>query len=347
MKRLLSRLTFAVRVLFVNDPSLNTGRQLTSWGHRLGLSFKKSRPFVHLWKNLKEPRLAVRHKLLARHVSKVQMTSEQTESLQEGYATFSVDTIPNGRNVSVLLINLWKKRCFGNQLDEEMLWRAKNNDYHALRDCLKVDDFLQHPEIGDFILNDLFVALATHYLGGIPRLGSVMLWWSTANDTTKASQLYHTDTEDGRQLKFFVNLTEVRPENGPFTFFPASISKSIRTTLGHDVGRLRDKDVNRDFSSKKAFPFIGAVGSGIAVDTSNCLHYGSRTRQGERLILMTQYVPFNVQRESSTPAPILDLKRYLDDPIRYLIARTANNQNHQSPPIYGDKRRDVTLPHGS
>ena len=155
-----------------------------------------------------------------------------------------------------------------------------------------------------------------------------MLWWSTANDTTKASQLYHTDTEDGKQLKFFVNLTEVRPENGPFTFFPSAVSKSIRTKLGHSVGRVHDKDINEHCSSVKAFPFVGTLGSGVAVDTSNCLHHGSRTRKGERLILMTQYVPFNVQRESSSPVPILDLKRYLNDPVRCLIARTANKQHH-------------------
>ena len=328
MKRFLSRLTFAVRVIFVNDPALNTGRQLTSWAHRLGISFEKSRPFVHLWKNIKEPRLAVRHKILARGVSKAPMTPQQTETLREGYARFSVDKIRNGHDVSVLLVNLWKNRCSGDRFDEDMRWRSKGNDYHALRDCLKADDFLKHPEIGDFILNDLFLALATHYLGSIPRLGSAMLWWSTANDTTRASQLYHTDTEDGRQLKFFVNLTEVQPENGPFTFFPASISKSIRADLGHDIGRLHDEAVHRHLSSTKALPFVGSFGSGVAVDTSNCLHYGRRTRKGERLILMTQFVPFNVQRESSTAAPLLDSTRYLDDPIRCLIAQTANKQNH-------------------
>lgn len=315
-----------LRVLFVNDPALNTGRQLTSWGHRLGLSFEKSRPLVHLWKNIKQPRLAVQHKWLSRHLSKAPMAIRQVETLQEGYATFSVDTIPKGRDISILLTKLWKERCFEGEVDQDMLWRRDGGDYHALRNCLKADDLLQHPEIGDFILNDLFLALATHYLGSIPRLGSVMLWWSTANTTTQASQLYHTDTEDGRQLKFFVNLTEVRAENGPFTFLPVSISQSIRIKLGHEVGRIHDKDINQVCSSEKVLSFVGPIGSGIAVDTSNCLHYGSRTRNGERLILMVQYVPFNVQRESSTPAPLMDVKRYAHDPIRSLIAKTANNQ---------------------
>ena len=326
MISLLRRLNFALRVLFVNDPTINTGRQLTGWGWRLGLSFEQSRPFVHLWKNLKQPWRAIQHKRLASRISSAAMTRGHVHTLSEGYAAFSVDDIPNGPAVADLLIKLWRERCLGSYCDPEMLWRQNGTDYHALRNCLKADDLLRYPEVGDFILSDLFLAIATNYLGSVPRLASVMLWWTTANSTTKASQLYHADTEDGRQLKFFVNLTDVSAENGPFTFLPASTSRALRKALRHEVGRLQDKHINQYAASGKAVPFIGSIGSGMAVDTSNCLHYGSRTRSGERLVLMIQYVPFNVQRESTTPAPALDARRYENDPVRRLIVETANKQ---------------------
>ena len=325
MIRLLRRLNFALRVLFVNDPTINTGRQLTGWGWRLGLSFEQSRPFVHLWKNLKQPWRAIRHKRLASRISSAAMTRGHVHTLSEGYAAFSVDDIPNGPAVADLLIKLWRERCLGSYCDPEMLWRQNGTDYHALRNCLKADDLLRYPEVGDFILSDLFLALATNYLGSVPRLSSVQLWWTTANETRKASQLYHMDTEDARQLKIFVNLSEVSAENGPFTFLPISKSNTLRKILNYRGGRLQDEKIRQHFSSNQEVHFIGGIGSGMAVDTSGCIHYGSRTRVGDRLMLMIQYVPFNVQRECNSPPPLLDEKRYVNDPVRSLIVKTSQN----------------------
>ena len=325
MIRLLRRLNFALRVLFVNDPTINTGRQLTRWGWRLGLSFEQSRPFVHLWKNLKQPWRAIRHKRLASRISSAAMTRGHIHTLSEGYAAFSVDDIPNGPAVADLLIKLWRERCLGRYCDPEMLWRQNGTDYHALRDCLKADALLRYPEIGDFILSDLFLALAANHLKGVPRLSSVQLWWTTANETRKASQLYHMDTEDGRQLKIFVNLSEVSAENGPFTFLPISRSNTLIKILNYRGGRLQDKKIRQHFSSNQEVYFIGDIGSGMAVDTSGCIHYGSRTQVGDRLMLMIQYVPFNVQRECNSPPPLQDEKRYASDPVRSLIVKTSQN----------------------
>jgi len=328
MKRpLLHRLKFALHVLFANDPNISTGRQLTSWAWRLGLSFEQSRPFVHLWKNLKQPRRAIQHKRFASQISYDAITREQKNTLHEGFAAFSVNDIPKGAAVTDLLTKLWRERCFGVSYDKDMLWCKDGNDYHSLRNCLKADDLLNYPEVGDFVLSDLFLALATGYLGGIPRLASVMLWWTTENHETKASQLYHRDTEDGRQLKIFINLTDVSRENGPLTFFPASVSRSVVKALHHKTGRLQDSDVQLYAPLEKSVSITGGPAIGMAVDTSNCLHHGSRTRSGERLMLMIQFVPFNVQRESTTTVPLLDTNRYTHDPVRRLISETANSQH--------------------
>ena len=325
MTRFMRRLNFVFRVLFGTDQSINAGRQMTNWGWRLGLAYHHSRPFVHLWKNLKQPIVAIQHKILSSGISRAVMTSEQVKTLSDGYAAFSVDDIPNGRATSNLLIMMWRTRCHGDSYDEDMPWRQKSSSYPALRNCLKADDLLRYPDIADFILSDLFLAMAGHYLQGVPRLASVELWWTTANITTQGSQLYHTDMEDRRQLKIFINLTEVDPEAGPLTFFPLSVSTIVRKEVGHTRGRLQDENVHQYCSPSQTISFVGGVGSGMAIDTSGCLHYGSRTRDSDRLVLMIQYVPFNVQLESTSRAPLFDDSRYANDAVRRLIVKTSNN----------------------
>lgn len=150
--------------------------------------------------------------------------------------------------------------------------------------------FTPYPAVLAFMLDHRFLDLASHYLGEVPVLSSASLWLSPINTSAKSSQLYHFDEADDRQLKFFLNVEAVREENGPFTAVPATISEEIRKRSGgHLYGRRSDEVVASCLNGEKPMTFVGEKGALAAVDTSRCLHYGSRGNTAERVVLMFQY----------------------------------------------------------
>ena len=147
-------------------------------------------------------------------------------------------------------------------------------------------------------------------------------------------------SEDTRQVKIFVFIDEIGPENGPFTFISESSSKKVCRFLGSDAPgrrklsqyngehgpgeRLNDDDVFQICNRDEVNEVVGSAGSGLACATGRCLHFGSRCKKGERLIFMFQFLPINVFREASTRgkgSPDFPIDRYINDRYRYEIIR--------------------------
>jgi hypothetical protein len=144
------------------------------------------------------------------------------------------------------------------------------------------------PELLAFAIGRPILDLAAEYLGAVPLISGVRLLWTPPNDTVVDSQLYHRDAEDARQVKLFVNLQETTPEHGPFTFLPADVSARIRDQLGYKRGRISDQDIEGKLEGAAPIVLTGPAGSGAFVDTSRCLHFGSRGNTRGRLILQIQ-----------------------------------------------------------
>jgi hypothetical protein len=159
-------------------------------------------------------------------------------------------------------------------------------------------DFCEHPELIRFMVSRPVLDAASAYLGSVPLLAGAALWWTPENDTAQRSQLYHFDGEDERQLKLVLNVFETTEENGPFTVLPADVSLPIcRSSSKRE--RITDERVEAECGSGCAQRLVGPPGSGAFVDTSRCLHYGSRRSRGDRLILMIQFLRFNCPTEST------------------------------------------------
>jgi hypothetical protein len=158
-----------------------------------------------------------------------------------------------------------------------------------LRALVDTPAFADHPAVMKFMIHPDLVNIASHYLGEVPVLSSARLWWSPANASAQSSQLYHFDEEDDRQLKFFLNITDVTTENGPFTLVSATVSAEIARHFGGSHGRFTDELVNRFTAKDNPTSFVGPRGTLSAVDTSRCLHFGSRGNKNDRVVLMFQY----------------------------------------------------------
>ena len=190
------------------------------------------------------------------------------------------------------------------------------------RNLLDNDDLRAHPQLVDFALSDWALGLAANYLRMVPYLNRVDLLYSVARPTQDriTSQLFHVDPEGVTQVKFFVNVFDTDDTAGPFTFIPADDTarvlreiRRLRRTQGKPhVGRYTDKEIAAVGGSGAVISVRGPAGSGVAVDTSRCLHLGSRVKPGSfRLCLYLQYCA-TLQRGN-----VFDIDRFRNDSIRY------------------------------
>lgn len=155
---------------------------------------------------------------------------------------------------------------------------------------LTADDLRAHPILAEFALSAAVTEAVTGYLGQVPRLHSLGVFYSAVSDTIDGSQMYHVDGDALDQVKCFINIWDVGPGGGGLTFFPKTLtSRSLRH--GGLLKALRDSDVYRTVPEKHAVVASGPAGSGALVDTSRCLHQGSRATEQPRLVFQFQYVP--------------------------------------------------------
>jgi hypothetical protein len=200
------------------------------------------------------------------------------------------------------------------------------------RHLLKDEDLRRNPDLVEFALSDGMLGPVTQYLGMVPYLTRVDLVYSVSRGTDEKieSQLFHLDHEGLRQVKYFIYVYDVDDAEGPFTFLPADTSfrvvNDVRTRRkrhggGRDVESRRylDEEITAVNAAQDIVTVKGPAGSGVAVDTSRCLHLGSRVSPGAfRLVLYLQYC---TTRELTN---IFDVDRFRNDPVKHLaVAHSA------------------------
>lgn len=177
--------------------------------------------------------------------------------------------------------------------------RIKKPADHFKRDFLVnlggCPDLIKVPAVTDLALSDEMLSVASHYLGEVPLLTRLDLWWSPVNDRATESQLYHYDGEDKTQLKFILYLNDVDEGTGPFTLVPADLSAKVISTkvfARRRSVRLEDEAVEGVVGKDAPLKVMGPAGTLACCDTSRCLHYGSRAKERDRFIIMIQFTRF-------------------------------------------------------
>lgn len=167
-----------------------------------------------------------------------------------------------------------------------------NDEAHNKRyffNIMTVEDLHRHPVLINFALSPAMTQIATGYLGQVPRLHSLGVFYSSVTNTTEGSQIFHVDGDSLAQMKCFVNVWDVKEGDGPFTLLPKSLtSREMRS--GGLMKSMADADVFRHAPETAQVAAIGGPGTGMLCDTSRCLHQGSRARLGPRLVFQFQYV---------------------------------------------------------
>ena len=163
---------------------------------------------------------------------------------------------------------------------------------HLYQRPLTPDDLDPESSILRVALSPELLAGITTYFQAVPILNFIMVTYSTNNQNPESSQLYHGDGETYSQIKVFINLNDVTRENGPFTFISAGNSEMLCKRLGYRFGaRIGDDEVEEYLSDSDVLIATGKPGTTLVVDTSRCLHYGSRVGSDRsRAVLMFQFL---------------------------------------------------------
>lgn len=202
--------------------------------------------------------------------------------------------------------------------------RANARKREYLEEILSDEDLRRYPEFVQFCLSVPVVNAVSRYLGTVPVLRRVGLLLSSPANDNAGSRLYHLDPEDFRQVKLFVNVFGVTPDHGPLTWLPGPVS---RTVLKHVWGREKAERAHRDqfrrwdddeltplAAASDRVELLGPSGTGAFVDTSRCLHFGSRIKPGAmRLVFYAQYLRYHFPY--ATDRNRINLSRTPDDPL--------------------------------
>lgn len=135
--------------------------------------------------------------------------------------------------------------------------------------------------------------IAQRYLGCLPVLDSIAMWWSTphlARPADEIAQTFHIDNDRLRWLKIFIYLTDVTQESGPHVFVQHSHLREPRRAelISRGYVRLSDEDVRRVYRSDEFIDIVGPAGTVLIEDTSG-FHKGRMPENRERLMLEYQF----------------------------------------------------------
>ena len=131
------------------------------------------------------------------------------------------------------------------------------------------------------------VALANAYIGMRSYLRGLEMWRNLPTDEPpKLSQLWHRDWDDVINLKFFVYLSDVTEEHGPFTFAPGTQPRGPRQLVVED--RLSDDEMARIVPREEWVVCTGPPGTVVLADTCG-YHKGGKPTKGDRLLWTAQF----------------------------------------------------------
>jgi hypothetical protein len=255
-------------------------------------------------------------------------SSEMTST--EGYALLTPDSLPGTAEVVDLCRQLFEPKKAALEAVASTGKKARKEQRKKqgfMKSMLDDEDLRAHPGLVDFALSDAVLSLVTNYLGTIPTLTRIDLLYSVprANpDEHISSQLFHCDPEGLRQAKMFLNVFDVDEPQGPFIFIPANQSERLQAAIRKerrqagvpDDTRIPDEAVEAHGGLSMVRRLVGPAGAAAIVDTSRCLHAGSRVELGcFRLCLHIQYCT------TPEPANTFDAGRFRNDPVRRLAVK--------------------------
>jgi hypothetical protein len=154
---------------------------------------------------------------------------------------------------------------------------------HQVNDVINSESYLQISH------NEAFQIIARKYLKKYPFIGPVHAWTTKKTEERldeknieENAMAYHSDSDYCGFLKFFILLTDVNVNNGPFTFVQGS-----HKGKKHVAGRMPDKEIVGQNDS--ILIGTGVAGDIVIADTMGW-HKASLIKEGHRTMIHIIYM---------------------------------------------------------
>lgn len=132
----------------------------------------------------------------------------------------------------------------------------------------KTNHLLHNPFLLKLMTKPEIVSLVQEYLGCLPMISGLNIWWNKFTGVDFHTQKVHRDYDDFKFITMFVYLTDVNTKNGPHVYYP--------------------KTHNGEEATSGPVEITAKAGTAIFGDTY-ALHYGKPLEEGERLMLWTRF----------------------------------------------------------
>lgn len=176
---------------------------------------------------------------------------------------------------------------------------------HGQKTKQHFDSLLLRKSLDDLTLESPFIKLALHpeiiecvseYLGQVPRLNTIEVWYSRYTPNPLSSTLFHTDAEYSKQAKLFIYGNDViNQDNGPFNLYDAKDSKRAMKHFKYRSNSSIDSaELKNLLKEENLISIQGKKGTAFIVDTSNTLHSGSliKDNTNHRITIMFHFLPY-------------------------------------------------------
>lgn len=166
-------------------------------------------------------------------------------------------------------------------------------------DLLKDEDFNTNSEVFKFVTSEKVISIVSDYLGFIPLLTTVSLWYSpNLQNFDQSSQFFHLDHEDVSQVKCFFFIEDIDLDMGPTQFINIENSKKllkkIKYRINKEEKRISDNLIYETINEDEVMSCVGKKNTIYFLDTSRCFHAGSKKSKKPRIVLFFQYLsPFS------------------------------------------------------
>lgn len=191
----------------------------------------------------------------------------------------------------------------GNRIIEERSGRNERDARYRsfFRNIVPPDVLHEYPALLKFVTSSAVQDIVGRYLGFIPCLStwlpegvrfveSGMEFDAESHLPPRDSQLYHIDPYCSPMVYFIVLMRETTVKTGPFTWMGAADSDKVKAANGYwQKGhgyRLTDEQVYKVVPQEKENVLIYPAGTALFIDTSRCLHFGSRHCEDPRYQVM-------------------------------------------------------------
>ena len=189
-------------------------------------------------------------------------------------------------------------------LHAEMPYRA--DLYDDLSDNLK-------SEIIKFAGSEMMISTAAKYMGIFPILTRVQVGLNIPRQNAKrrGAMHWHRDTFGFKNLEFFMAVSDIDDENGPFHYLDKKINAStfltfqnlVSTTKAGERGKVPPEEFSKHFKDSETSKFTGKSGRALFLDTFSTYHQGGFCKSKDRVVFRLCYQSHDALYDSQLSDP--------------------------------------------